>query len=218
MKVFSPLSFSGALHYSKIIILMFSLIFRGLILPMALAFPVLAQTGQQASAPTVETLKIRILEGAGAVHNIATGIAGPLVVEVRNANEAPVEDAAVTFELPVSGPGGLFGDGKTSHSAKTNFQGQATWQGFQPNKQEGSFQVKVTVLMGQQSGRISVRQSNSLRDFAADQSKKKGWFTKKKVLILAAAAGGGVGAWLALRGGPTSITLSTGPIVFGPPR
>ena len=197
---------------------MFLHLFRGLVLPIALAFPVLAQTSQQPSAPTVETLKIRVLEGSGAVHNIATGIAAPLVVEVRNTNEAPVEDAAVTFELPASGPSGLFADGKLTHTTRTNFQGQAIWREFRPNQQDGSFQVKVTALWGQQSGRISVRQSNSLRDFA-DQPKKKRWLSKKKVLILAAVAGGGVGTWLALRGGgPTAITLSTGPVVFGPPR
>jgi len=185
---------------------------------MTLAFSVLAQPSQQPPAPTVETLKIRILEGAGAVHNIATGIAAPLVVEVRNSNEGPVEDAEVTFELPASGPSGLFADGKPVYTTRTNFQGQAIWQGLRPNKQEGSFQVKVTALLGQQSGRISVRQSNSLRDFV-DQPKKTRWLTKKKILILAGIAGGGVGTWLALRnGGPTAITLSTGPVVFGPPR
>ena len=79
--------------------------------------------------------------------------------------------------------------------------------------------MKVTALWGQQSGRISVRQSNSLQDFAADKPKNKRWLSKKKVLILAGIAGGGIGAWLLLKGdGATSITLSPGPIVFGPPR
>lgn len=193
-------------------------ILRGLVLPMTLSFSVLAQPSQRAPAPTVETLKIRILEGVGAVHNIATGIAAPLVIEVRNSNEGPIEDATVTFELPAGGPSGLFADGKPVYTTRTNFQGQAIWRDFRPNQQEGSFQVKVTALWGQQSGRISVRQSNSLRDFA-DQPKKTRWLTKKKILILAGIAGGGVGTWLALRnGGPTAITLSTGPVVFGPPR
>lgn len=181
---------------------------------------VFGQTNQPAVMPTIETLKIRILEGNSAVNNTTTGLYLPIVVEVRDSNEAPVEGATVTFELPASGPGGVFSDGKTIYVSKSNFQGQAMSQGFQPNNQQGSFQIKVTAVLGRQSGRAVVRQSNSTHDFGAEKPKASIWKpTKKKVIILGAIAG--TATWLALRSrgnSTTAITLSTGPVVFGPPR
>lgn len=182
---------------------------------------VFCQTNPAAAEPTVETLKIRILEGGGAVNNTTTGLYSPIVVEVRDSNETPLEGAAVTCELPASGPGGVFADGKTVFVSKTNFQGQALCQGFQPNNQQGSFQIKVHAVMGRQSGRAIVRQSNSTRDFGTEKPKGSIWKPTKKKVIFFAAAAGGIATWLVLRNGgnsQTSITLSTGPVVFGPPR
>lgn len=185
-----------------------------------MASAVFGQTNQPSVTPTIETLKIRILEGSGAVNNTTTGLYLPIVVEVRDSNETPVEGATVTFELPTSGPGGVFSGGKTAYVSKSNFQGQAMSQGFQPNNQQGAFQIKVTAVLDRQTGRAVVRQSNSVRDFGAERPKASIWKpTKKKMIILGAA--GGVATWLVIRSrgnSTTAITLSTGPVVLGPPR
>lgn len=189
-------------------------------LALAMMASAFGQTNQPVVMPTVETLKIRILEGSGAVNNTTTGLYSPIVVEVRDSNETPVEGASVTFELPANGPGGVFSEGKTVYVSKTNFQGQAMSQGFQPNNQQGSFQIKVNAVFGRQSGRTVIRQSNSARDFGAEKPKTSIWKpTKKKMIILGVA--GGVATWLTLRtrgNSTTAITLSPGPVVFGPPR
>lgn len=190
-------------------------------LAVALTVSVFGQTNQPAVMPTVETLKIRILEGSGAVNNTTTGLYLPIVVEVRDSNETPVEGATVTFELPASGPGGVFAEGKMTYVSRTNFQGQAMSQGFQPNNQQGSFQLKVTAVLGRQSGRATVRQSNSTQDFGAEKPKVGIWKPTKKKIFILTAVGGGVATWLVLRNrgnSTTAITLSPGPVVFGPPR
>src|SRR5882724_8811128 len=86
------------------------------ILIIALLAPILVDAAQvvtppQAPAPTPPArreLRVLILEGEGAMNNLELGIYAPLVVEVRDDNDKPVEAAEVTFQLPTAGPGGSF--------------------------------------------------------------------------------------------------------------
>ena len=172
--------------------------------------------------PSFETLKIRVLEGAGAIHNIQTGAVAPLVIEVRDSNENPVEGAEVTFDLPASGPGGDFPGQQLTQTTRTNYQGQAGWSGFQPNNRQGRFQVRIKAVLGNQTGHLSVNQRNSLDEFATKEpEKKRRWLPSKRTIIILGLAGAGVGTWLALRGSNSSsspITVGVGPVVIGPPR
>ena len=172
--------------------------------------------------PSFETLKIRVLEGEGAIHNIQTGSVASLVIEVRDSNENPVEGAEVTFDLPASGPGGDFPGQQFTQTTRTNYQGQAGWSGFRPNNREGRFQVKIKAVLGNQIGHISVNQRNSLNEFATKEPvKRRWWLPSKRTIIIFGLVGAGAGTWLALRGGSSSssqITVGVGPVVFGPPR
>ena len=65
-----------------------------------------------AAASPVESLKIFVLEGQGAIHSIRDQGAAMPVVEVRDDNGLPVEGAEVKFDLPPAGPGGSFQIGR----------------------------------------------------------------------------------------------------------
>lgn len=195
---------------------------------MAVILPVTAQQTQPGTTlegsrlPSFETLRIRVLEGEGAVHNIQTGSVAPLVIEVRDSNENPVEGAEVTFELPTSGPGGDFPGQQLTQTTRTNYQGQAGWTGFRPNNRQGRFQVRVKAVLGNQTGHISVNQRNSLEEFATKEvEKKRPWYLSKRALIIYGLAGAGIATWLVLRDGNSSssqVTVGVGPVVIGPPR
>jgi hypothetical protein len=169
----------------------------------------------QRSGGYVENLRIRVLEGEGAVHNIRTGAATAAVVEVRDADDRPLEGAEVTFQLPKAGAGGMFAGDKLSLSVKTNFQGQAAAFGFQPNKAEGNFRIDVTAVFGSFLGRTRISQTNSSSEFISRQpirrSRKRLW------LVVLGAAGGGALTYFLVRGGP-SISLSSQPVTVGAPR
>jgi hypothetical protein len=171
-----------------------------------------------------ETLKVRVLEGSGAVNNISTGNITLPVVEVRDENDVPVEGADVAFRLPTSGPGGIFADQKYVFATKTNSQGQARCAHFSPGSQTGHFEIQVTAALAGRTGRAVIRQSNSETDFAVQAPRKSTWSRYKWWFIIGggAAAGGIVGGILATHDSGSSFssayTISPGTITFGPPR
>jgi hypothetical protein len=181
---------------------------------------------EQGSVPprtpsSISTLKVFVLEGADAIHVPGASYTAPLVVEVRDQNDRPIEGAEVTFQLPSSGPGGFFPGQKLSFTTKTNYQGQAEAAAFQPNNQLGTFTVVVTASLGVLKRSITVNQttSNDLEALTKKrQSKKWLWIA----LIGGAAAGTGV--YFATRGGGSSssgastITLTPGSVTIGAPR
>src|SRR5262245_49735602 len=83
-----------------------------------------APTAAQLSVPS--PLKIQILEGDNSVNSIALKQAVIPVIEVRDANEFPVEGATVVFTLPPSGPGGFFPGNRADLTTRSDAQGQAS--------------------------------------------------------------------------------------------
>lgn len=176
-------------------------------------------------APTVEALKVFVLEGQGAVNNIRAGLAIAPVVEVRDENDRPLEGAEVLFELPRSGPGGYFAGRQSSYTARTNHQGQATVAGYVPNDLTGRFRIEVTARTGNRLGRARITQTNSTEQYAAEPVKKKGHGKLVWILVgLLAAGGAGGGYYWTSRGdktlppGPREITLTPGSVTIGGPR
>jgi hypothetical protein len=175
-------------------------------------------------AQTADTLKVHVLQGNGAVNNIATGNITTPVVEVRDENDAPVEGADVVFHLPTTGPGGIFGDQKFVFTTKTNSQGQARCARFKPGSQVGRFEITVAVSSAGRTGHVVVHQSNSETDFAVEAQHTSTLKRKKWWLIGAGLTGGAVaGIVIATHGGSTSsvsssYTISAGAISFGPPH
>jgi hypothetical protein len=153
------------------------------------------------------------------------------VVEVRDENDRPIENAEVTFRLPPSGPGGSFPGQKFSRTVRTNPQGQAALTGFTPNHELGDFGITVTATYGTLMGRATIHQTNEARVNSAAGTRINGGFLNKwgkwKWIIAAGlTAGAVVGIVLATRGGsstaasssPTTVIISPGPIVIGAPQ
>lgn len=178
---------------------------------------------EQAPVPTrpasISSLKVFVLEGANGVHIPKTGTSVPLVIEVRDQNDRPVEGADVMFQLPSSGPGGVFYDQKLVFTTKTNYQGQAEAAGFQHNTQYGRFNIAVTVSLGALKRTIGVSQIiTDNPELLVPKRRSRKWLW---IGLAGAAAAAGIGIYLTTRGsGATSSTviLTPGPITIGVPR
>src|SRR5215831_8024651 len=89
------------------------------------------------------SLQILVLEGSRAEsHPGSLGIAP--VVELRDDVDRPVEGAIITFNLPLTGAGGIFQSGERSFTAKTNAQGQAMPTQFTMGSALGPFHIRVS--------------------------------------------------------------------------
>jgi hypothetical protein len=173
-----------------------------------------------APLPVKRNLKVLPLAGDGEMNDLERGIMAPLVVQVRDQNDRPVEGADVVFRFPPSGPGAFFADRKYSQKVRTNDQGQAAAVGWAANSLVGSFKVYITVTYGDQMGETSVSMTNVSRVTEAMVKKKSrwssGWF---KAAVIVGAAGIAAAIVLATRGGGGSpnVTISTGsPTIGGP--
>jgi hypothetical protein len=180
---------------------------------------------EQGSVPSrtpspISSLKIFVLEGSDAIHVPGAGYTPPLVVEVRDQNDLPVEGAEVIFQLPSSGPSGLFPGQKLVFKTKTNYQGQAEAAALQPNNHLGTFTIVVTAALGELKRSITVNQSttNNLEALTEKRRSRK-WLW----IGLIGAAVAGTGIYFATRGGSSTagastITLTPGSATIGAPR
>lgn len=185
---------------------------------------------QQVSGPTSALqppggLKIVVVQGEGAQNNIRSKSAAPLIVEVRDDGDKPVEQAEVTFMLPSYGPSGVFDGWMRNQLAHTNAQGRAQSLGYAPNGEEGRFNIRVSATSGTRTTSAVIAQSNVVNggaDTRLTSSRKKMW----TAIAIVGAAGliGGIVA--ATRGGSSSesaaaavpIAITPGPVTVGGPR
>ncbi len=186
------------------------------ILAAALAFPA-AAPAQQAAPPASNvkpagSLKIVVTEGEGAKNNVRAKSATAPAVEVRDEGDKPVTGAEVVFQLPATGPGGVFHGWMRTQTVKTDAQGQARTTGYVPNEEEGRFNIKVTATQGTRSATAVIAQSN-VRGSGAQASSRKGW-VKWVALLGGAAVIGGVVA--ATRGGDDGSATTTAPVMITP--
>jgi len=179
----------------------------------------------QTQSTMAEKLRVIVLQGQGATHEIERGLTALTVVEVRDENERPVEGAVVTFRLPESTQVGSFAGGRMSQTGRTNSQGQAGMVGFVPNQTAGSLTITVTAVFGNLMGRASISQSTK-QSFLPETVKTKSFWQKWKwPIIIAAGAAAGGGIWAGTRGNSSvakipdpTIGVNPGPIVIGGPR
>ncbi|MCX6595962.1 MAG: hypothetical protein NTV70_06310 [Acidobacteria bacterium] len=178
-----------------------------------------AATAQAATAQTVPTaLRILVLEGGNVMNSIPLGRAVPPVVEVRDANDFPVEGATVVFVLPETGPGGTFPGNQTTLTTRTTSQGQATAP-FLINGVLGRFEIKVTATSSGRKGEATITQTNTNGAYIGPMIAATPWYKKKLTWILiGGAAGGGILSWRLTSGtssaSPTLVLTPGGP-VFG---
>jgi hypothetical protein len=152
------------------------------------------------SAAGAESLRIVVVEGEGAINNIALKRAKDPVIKVETEDGAPVSGAVVHFLAPAQGPGGVFLDGRGTATALTDPQGLATARGFRPNQTAGQFQIHVTASYYGQTATARISQINAQPSAASRGASKK--------IAILAIVGGAVagGAALAARGGKAAPT------------
>ena len=180
-----------------------------------------------APLPTVKSLKVINLAGEGEMNDLERRVMAPLVVQVSDQNDRPLEGADVVFRFPLNGPGATFADQKTSKTVRTNSQGQAAATGWTANSEVGRFQVHVTAAYGNQIGETTISMSNVTRitGEAKTYRKHRRWYSSKwvKIGLIAATAGAVAGIVLATTGGSSSspshtITISPGSPSVGAPH
>jgi hypothetical protein len=179
-----------------------------------------------APLPTVKSLRVVPLAGEGEMNDLERRVMAPLVVQVVDQNDRPVEGADVVFRFPLSGPGALFTNQKNSNTARTNGQGQAAATGWAANGELGKFQVHVTAAYGNQIGETTISMTNVARiakDGKTYRSTHRRWYSSKwvKVGLIAGGAAVAAGIVLATRGSGGSstrpITISPGSPTVGAP-
>jgi len=178
-----------------------------------------APTPPMAQLPIVKNLKILVLSGNGEMNDLERRVMSPLVVQVLDQNDRPVEGAEVVFRFPVSGPGASFTGGKASQSVRSNGTGEAAAMNWMANNQVGTFEVHVTATYGNEQGETTVKMQNVTRivEGATGHGKQSHWYspTWVKIALVGVAAGAVAGIVLATRGGGKSAA-STNPITITP--
>jgi len=178
----------------------------------------------------VEGLKVIPLAGKNEVNDIERKVMAPLVVQVVDQNDRPVESAEVVFRFPLQGPSAMFPGGRTSLTVRTNGQGQAAAMNWMANDQVGRFEVHVNASYGNQVGSVTFSMSNATKVVQSKTSvngvsEKRSWFapTWVKIAVIGGAVAVAAGIVLATRGGSKSgsnaptVTISPGsPSVGGP--
>jgi hypothetical protein len=179
-----------------------------------------------APLPVEQSLKILVLAGSGEMNDLERRVMAPLVVQVLDQNDRPVEGAQVVFRFPLNGASATFAGGKNSITVRTSGTGQAPALNWMANGQVGTFEVHVNATYGNQIGETTLSMENVTRITEA-QKPKKGkheslwshrWF--KIAVIGGAAAAIGIGVYLATRGGKSgsSVTINPGSPTVGAPQ
>ena len=154
-------------------------------------------------ANAAEPLRIRVLEGDGAINNIRVQRAREPLIKVETVDGAAVSGSAVFFQAPTIGAGGMFGDGNRTATVMTDIEGLAHAPQFRPNRVAGTFQIRVTASYQGQTVSTTISQTNA-------EPSELGLSSSKKIAILAVIAGAAAGgAALAIRGGGKSGSTSS---------
>ena len=164
------------------------------------------------------------MAGHQEMNDLERKVMAPVVVQVLDQNDQPVEGADVTFRFPLEGASATFPDNSTALTARTNADGQAAATGWMANGKIGTFTIQVTAARGNEMGTNSITMTNVTRIVGDGHAKEKHWWSTKwgKVAIVAGAVGVAAGIVLATRGGgsssPTVITGTPGAPTIGGPQ
>lgn len=176
-----------------------------------------------AQAATVRTLKVIPLAGNQEMNDLENKVMAPLVVQVLDVNDQPVEGADVTFRFPLSGASATFASDQNAQTFRTNADGQAAASGWTANGKVGTFRVQVTASRGTEQGSTVVSMTNVTRITEAQKkANQKKWWTSRwgKVAIGAGVAVIVVAIVLGVRGGSNThvITATPGAPTIGGPQ
>ncbi len=195
------------------------------------------QPGVLAQAAAAQPrLHIEILKGDGGVNTLGSDTVVQPVVQVRDRNNQPLADVAVTFTAPNDGPSATFLNGSRSITLMTDSSGEAILLGMKPVN-PGQFQIAVSASVGSETVVTAISLTNEPRAERAQPvatgAKKKQGLSKGAILAIVgagAAAAIGIGIGMGGHGGSSSsgssnsagssasIGLGSGGVTAGPPR
>ena len=172
-----------------------------------------------AQSQTIQNLKVIPLAGNRENNDLERRIMAPLVVQVLDQNERPVEGADLVFRFPSSGPGATFANQQSSKTFRTNADGQAAAVGWVANSQAGTFQVKVSASRGNEVGETTISMTNVTRVMSDRKDKHRSWWSSKwaKIGVIGAAAGTVTAIILLTRGSSSSSSSTPGPVIIASP-
>jgi hypothetical protein len=186
------------------------------------------QAGGQAPAPqstpatqpaTVQSLKVIPLAGNQELNDLERKVMAPLVVQVVDQNDQPVEGASVVFRFPLEGPSASFADQKNAQTYRTNADGQAAATGWTANGKVGTFKVVVTASRGNELGSTNISMTNVTRIVGQGKDNHKSWWSSKwtKIGVAVVAAGIITAVILVTRGSSSSSASKAGPVITATP-
>ena len=194
------------------------------LLALPLGIGAQTQAGAPQTAPvtppaTVRSLKVMPLAGNQQMNDLENKVMAPLVVQVLDQNDQPVEGADVVFRFPLEGPSASFADNKNAQTFRTNADGQAAAVGWMANGKVGTIQVQVTASRGNEQGSTAISMTNVTRIVAGEKAQRKSWWSSRwaKVGVIAGAAGVVTAVVLATRGGSSTKATPTTPTITGSP-
>ncbi len=151
-------------------------------------------------------------------------VMSPLVVQVADQSDQPIEGVDVVFRFPLEGPTATFPENKNVQTFRTNADGQAAAIGWMANGKVGTFQVQVTASRGNEQGSATITMTNVTRITEEGKAHNKRWWSSRwgKIAIVAAAAGVTAAIVLATRGSgsssPKVVTATPGSPTIGGPQ
>lgn len=175
----------------------------------------IAQTPAPQTAPqpaTIRSLKVVALAGNLEMNDLQNRVMAPLVVQVLDQNDHPVEGADVTFRFPIDGPSAMFVDQNAAATFRTNVDGQAAAIGWMANGQVGTFKIQVTAFRGSEAGATIISMTNATRITESARMQKKNWWSTKwgRIAIVGGAAAIAVAVVLATRGSGNNTKVIIG--------
>jgi hypothetical protein len=180
---------------------------------------------QEPGPDTVQSFKVIPLSGNQGMNDLERKIMVPLVVQVVDQSDLPIDGAEVVFRFPLDGPSATFPGQKTSQTFRTNADGQAAAIGWAANNKVGTFRVQVTASRGNELGTATISMTNATRIIGTARTQEKHRWSSKwaKIGIAAGAAGIVVAIILVTRGSgsktsATVITATPGSPAIGAPQ
>jgi hypothetical protein len=150
-----------------------------------------------------EAIHVAVLEGDGAINNIRSSHSKEPVVRVEDVNNRGVPGASVTFLVPSDGAGVVFAQAATSLTLTTDDRGEVVARGLHPNRNVGTFQIRVSASDHGRTATALIGQTNV--DPGSHSS-------SRKIALLAVLGGAAAaGAALALHGGKSSSAAAPPP-------
>jgi hypothetical protein len=132
-------------------------------------------------------LKVSVLVGEGAVHNLRQPQPAEVVLEVMDEAGRAVPGAIVVFQLPPAGPGGVFPGENLFATVTTDEKGRAVVKGLRPNSSPGKWSINVTASYQGLTASLAITQVNEDPAARPTVVSKRGG--PGKIIAVVAAAG-----------------------------